>query len=491
MFAFGPVIRLGLCRSAAVTLAWLSLLPPAWTQEPSQPPAAEPPVQRRRDVIGEVPDAPKQVEIEPAVRDEQIAQRLTRILRATEWYQQPEVTVDEGIVFLAGLAESPARRDWATALATSTQGVVAVVNRMEIAQRSLWDFAPAWNELRDLWRQFVLLLPYLALGLLVLVLSWFAARATTRAASLLLRRRLENDLVRHAAARLLSIPVFLLGLYLVLQIFGLGRLALTLLGGTGLAGLVLGIAFRDILENFLASILISRHQPFHAGDLIEVQGRVGFVQRVTTRGTLLMAFDGTYVQIPNTAIFKNVIRNLTANPRTRLDFPIAIDYDAPIAQAQQVALHILREHPAVLSEPAPMVLVDQLTETFVMLRIYYWVDSRPYSYLKVQSSIIRLVKGAFQEAGLRLPSSAQAVVFPRGVPLVTAGEEPPFAPAEAPPAQAEAPPARGEAFGGTSTPAEADLASEAPSLARQAQQSRVPELGEDLLPRDQSTPSKP
>jgi small-conductance mechanosensitive channel len=58
----------------------------------------------------------------------------------------------------------------------------------------------------------------------------------------------------------------------VLRVSGLTRLALTVIGGTGIAGLVLGIAFRDIMENFLASILISMQQPFRASDLIGVAG---------------------------------------------------------------------------------------------------------------------------------------------------------------------------------------------------------------------------
>ncbi len=71
-------------------------------------------------------------------------------------------------------------------------------------------------------------------------------------------------------------PVALLGLYLVLKVSGMTRLAMTVLGGTGLVGLVIGFAFRDIAENFLASILLSVQNPFRYGDLIEVAGYLGY-----------------------------------------------------------------------------------------------------------------------------------------------------------------------------------------------------------------------
>jgi len=77
------------------------------------------------------------------------------------------------------------------------------------------------------------------------------------------------------------------------------QVALTLAGGTGLLGLALGIAFREITENFLASIYLSIQKPFEVGDLVEVTGLLGYVQRVTARTTILMTLDGNHVQIPN------------------------------------------------------------------------------------------------------------------------------------------------------------------------------------------------
>jgi small conductance mechanosensitive channel len=90
----------------------------------------------------------------------------------------------------------------------------------------------------------------------------------------LLRRglvaRSTSQLLREVLARAGGMLVMLAGLYLVLRIAGLTQLALTVVGGTGLIGLVLGIAFRDITENFLASLFLSLQQPFREGDLVEV-----------------------------------------------------------------------------------------------------------------------------------------------------------------------------------------------------------------------------
>ena len=128
-------------------------------------------------------------------------------------------------------------------------------------------------------------------------------------------RASKRRLLLNIVVRAFSIPVFLLGLYFVLQAAGLTRLALTILGGTGLAGIIVGFAFRDIAENFLASILLSVRNPFRTGDLIEVAGHTGIVQNLNTRSSVLLTLDGNHVQIPNATVYKSTIKNYSSMPQ--------------------------------------------------------------------------------------------------------------------------------------------------------------------------------
>ncbi|MCB0063860.1 MAG: mechanosensitive ion channel, partial [Caldilineaceae bacterium] len=320
-------------------------------------------------------EAPDQVDVQPVARDEEIANRLMTILRATEWFRNPTVTVRDGVVFLDGQSETEEYRTWAGNLARNTQDVVAVVNRLEVIQRSPWDFTPAFTELRSIGRESLQILPLILFGALILVVAWFAMRYTSALADRLLRRRVQNGFLRNLATTALSIPVFLLGLYLVLQVSGLTRLAITVLGGTGIAGLIVGIGFRDIMENFLATILISTRNPFKTGDRIEVAGHLGIVQQVNSRTTVLMSLDGNHIQIPNAIVYKSTIRNFTANPKRRLEFGVGIGYDDDLAAAQQTIIDTLSNHPTVLATPEPLALVDGLGAATVNLRIYFWVDT--------------------------------------------------------------------------------------------------------------------
>lgn len=429
----------------------------------------------------EQPEAPEQVDVQPLAEDEQIARRLTRILEATEWFIAPRVMVEEGVVFLEGETTTEEYRTWAGNLARNTQDVVAVVNRIEVTPRPAWDFTPALEEIRSLWEGAIRAIPLLIFSVVMLLIAWWLTRMAARLLKRFFRNRLPSPLLINLASYIVSIPIFLLGLYIVLQVSGLTRLALTVLGGTGIVGIALGFAFQDITENFLASVLLSLRHPFQSKDLIEVAGHMGVVQQMNTRSTVLMTLDGNHIQIPNAMVFKNTIINYTANPNRRADFAVGIGYEDNILEAQELVAQILKGHPAVLKEPEPLVLAEELGASTVNLRIYFWYDASLYAPIKIKSSLIRLTKRTLDEAGVSMPDEAREVIFPQGVPIVQvdeAGKRPSRQPADA-----AAPQKRPEQTEPVSNLAEGNLKSEEADIQDQAAHSRNPEEGENLLER--------
>lgn len=419
-----------------------------------------------------------EVEVSPVAEDSEIAARLERILNATEWYDDPTVTAEEGVVFLEGTADLQEQRDWAGQLARNTQDVVAVVNRMQVRERSLWDFGPAWMELRSLFGEAIQSVPLLLAGLLLLVMTWLAAGLVTWIAGRLMRERIESALLRRVAVRALTVPAWILGLYLVLRVAGLTQMAVTVIGGTGLIGLVVGIAFRDIAENFLASILISTQRPFRAGDLVRVGEHQGFVQCVTTRGTTLMTLQGNHVQVPNSTIYKSTIVNYTANPKLLINFLVGIDYGDSVSQAQEVVLDVLRGHPAVLPDPEPLVLVEELGPSTVNLRVQFWINGHEHSQYKVRSSLVRLTKRAIERAGLTMPDESREVIFPNGVPVTLSDAE--SGKTDRKPNQDTR--RRSSENDEVALRAEGGLSSERDEIAEQARSSRQPDTSTNLLP---------
>jgi small conductance mechanosensitive channel len=461
----------------------------------ARPPAAEsddklPPDPPPAPEDGAPDAAPDKVDVQPFNADEQIAARIERILKAAPWFESPTVQVDEGVVFLRGQARTTANKNWAGQLATKTQDVVAVVNLMEVVEKSAWDFTPAWEEIRRMGRLTIQSLPGIVMATAVLIGTWFATRLAARAARHASSRRVRSPLLRDVIAKGIAIPVLLLGVYLAMQLSGLTRLAATVLGGTGIIGLVLGIAFRDIAENFLASILISIQRPFLPGDLILVAEQQGYVEKVTSRGTVIMTLEGNHVQVPNSTIYKSIIRNFTANPNTRLDFVMGIAYQDDVDAAQEVIRRVLVQHEAVLADPEPLVLVEELglAPPIVRLHAYFWINARDHSTLKVRSALMRLAKSALQTDDFVMPdvprvapsaSSSDASSKPHNG---RAAPQQPSSPARAtPPQNAVGEPRKGSEESPQATTAEGELRSEKAELKAQAAHSRELESGADLL----------
>ena len=363
------------------------------------------------------PSVAAKVEVDPVNADDQIANRIQDILDATAWFTGQRVEVDRGVVFLDGIADSDAHRKWAEQTAMRTADVVAVVNRISINDPPYWNIDPAWLSLKQLAREATAMLPLILIAIVIGVAAYFAATLSSRMTHWLTKNRVDSSLLRGVMGSVVAVLIFIVGVYIALRVSGLTRLAVTLLGGTGLVGLALGFAFRDIAENYLASILISLNHPFRVDDLIEVDGCCGHVRKVTIRGTVLSTFDGNQIQIPNSTVYKSKITNFSATPLSRFDFGVGIGYDDSIAEAQRVIMAILIKHAAIGKEPEPLVLVDSLGTSTVNLKCYYWSNHRQHSAIKVRSSLIRQVKQVLAEAGISLPDEAREVVFPKGVPV--------------------------------------------------------------------------
>lgn len=421
-----------------------------------------------------LPPSSDKVLIEARAEDSAIDARLSRILEASGWFENSQVEVREGIVFLDGSAATQEHKEWAALVAEKTQDVVAVVNRIEVTPQVSWDFSPAWEETNRLALKAQQAFPLVVMGLFILIATWWLAKLASCFARWMLQDRIASPLMRMVTARAIALPIFILGLYLILQISGLTQLALTVLGGTGLLGIALGFAFRDIAENFLASLLLSIRNPFHAGDLIRLGEHEGIVKNLNTRSTVLVTTDGNHIQIPNATVFKSVITNYSTNSSRRDSFIVGIGYDDSTGKAQSIIEGILTSHPAVRDEPGPFVVVEQLAASTVNLKAYFWFDSATHSTVKLKSALMRQAKAALLDAGISMPDEAREVIFPEGLPLYRKSLEEKKESSKKPRKNAEPPEVN-------SSSAEGGLDSEADELLKETGSAASPDEQENLL----------
>lgn len=321
------------------------------------------------------------------------------------------VRVDEhgGVVRLEGSVLRADNRDIAELIAKGQSGVVAVQNRIQLSASLGQRAQEAWDDGLERGRRFVLFLPLLLLaGLMVWGFSragrWLGQRPWLQHVSG------SNPYLSTLSRRLVQVVFSLIGIIIALDLLGATKIAAALMGSAGIMGVVLGFAFRDIVENYLAGILLSLRRPFAPRDHVRIDSHEGRVVALSARTTVLMTLDGNELQLPNATVFKAVILNLSRNPKRRLEFAITIDGRASISTALRLALEKIAQVNGVLAEPAPAGRVEQDSPSGTELRFTAWIDQGQNDLAKVRSECIRQVKNAFVAANIAAPSTTYTII---------------------------------------------------------------------------------
>lgn len=180
----------------------------------------------------------------------------------------------------------------------------------------------------------------------------------------------------------------------------------------GIGSVAIGFAFRDILQNFLAGILLLVTQPFRIDDQIVAGGHEGTVEDIQTRATLIRTYDGRRVVIPNAVLFTGTVVINTAFPQRRLEYDVVVGYGDDVNRAKAVLLATLREVPGVLAEPAPDVLLLDFAAAGVSLRVRWWIaPPRRADALDGRDQVLTAIRLAMAREGIDLPFPTQQILF--------------------------------------------------------------------------------
>lgn len=169
----------------------------------------------------------------------------------------------------------------------------------------------------------------------------------------------------------------------------------------GAAGLAIGLALRDSLSNFAGGVLMIVFKPYKVGDFVEMQGQSGTVQAIQILNTVLLTADNKTVFIPNGPIINGNVTNHSNEHKRRVDVNLGIGYGSDIDVARKTLLDIVNADQRILSEPPPDVVVAELGESAVVLRVRAWVSTP--DYWSVFFAIQEQAKKSFDVAGVEIP----------------------------------------------------------------------------------------
>lgn len=341
-------------------------------------------------------------EVPAKEKDEVIEGRLREIFGTIDDLKGVTVEAEFGVVTLDGKVPSSRAREEVIKLTSKTEGVIYVQDRMVDEVEVEARLRPAIQRAEELSTGFFRKLPIIGIALLCVVVFWIIGSWVGKRRKLFQRFGMD-DLSAGLLRRVLRLVIIGIGIFIALEILDATAIAAGVLGVAGVAGVALGFAFRNIVENYLAGILLSMRNPFSTGDAVQLGDHVGKVVRLTSRDTVLMTYDGNHLRIPNSVIITSALTNYSRNPLRRFDFAIGVSTDLDLVKVRRLGLDTLAGLSSVLDDPKPNILIEDLGDSTVNMRFYGWVDQRESDFSKSKSEAIRLVKVAFDDANIEMP----------------------------------------------------------------------------------------
>lgn len=216
---------------------------------------------------------------------------------------------------------------------------------------------------------------------------------------------------------LLLIDIFTLLLSLVVAawlattLFGL-KLA-PLLATSAVFSIVLGLALQDTLGNLFAGIALQVDKPYEIGDWVEIingtQKLAGQVYEISWRATVLVAITDETLTIPNRIMAQAQVLNFSSRIRPFLRSQyFRIQFDQDLDRAKTVLTKVAENTPGVLSEPRPLSLINETTDSWIGLKLVYALDNYGSQYTVADRILMSGVK-ALKDAGFQLATQKVSI----------------------------------------------------------------------------------
>ena len=234
------------------------------------------------------------------------------------------------------------------------------------------------------------------------VVSWLVKLSR----KIMVRANIDPILINFSSS---IINILLLLFVLITALDQLGVNTTSMIAVLGAAGLAVGLALKDSLQNFAAGVMLIMYRPFRIGHFVEVAGVLGIVEQITIFNTVMRTPDNREVIVPNGNIYAGVITNYSARDTRRIDMVFGIGYDDDLLKAKQIITDIVTGHELVLNDPEPIIRVAELGDSSITFNVWPWVNASDLA--TVRADLIETIKLAFDANGISIPYPQMDVHF--------------------------------------------------------------------------------
>ena len=263
--------------------------------------------------------------------------------------------------------------------------------------------------LLELFGQGVKALPGLLSGLVVLFLTKYAVQIVLQIADRTGKHAIRSSSLQLLLLKITRIGVWTIGILLACVLafpsFELGDIIATL----GIGSVAVGFAFQDIFKNFLAGIILLVEEPFRIGDEVVIGDYFGKVENINIRTTTIRTYKGEKVLLPNSTVFTDAVKVVTAYGSRRTDLAVGVDYNTSLPEATKILETTIANVPGVIADPVPEIDVINFGDSSIDFMVRYWTSPQQKQLRNVQTKAMLAIKQALDRANISIPYPIRTV----------------------------------------------------------------------------------
>lgn len=263
-------------------------------------------------------------------------------------------------------------------------------------------------KLHEYYTAFLNSIPRLGLAVLIIIVGIIVAGWLTGLFKKRITRHSQDALMGNFLSKAVKLVLIICILLLALHAAGLSGIAGAIMATAGASAVVLGFAFKDIAENFLAGIILAFNRPFQVDDTVQIENIFGKVKSMEFRYTKITTFDGRNVYIPNADVLTKPVINFTEDGFYRYEFIVPVAVSNNIERAKEVILQCIAEDDKILKDNIHQnfVVEDELSGGLINLKVLFWVTTEDFKKgtLQIRGKLLQTVKKALENEGIGLPA---------------------------------------------------------------------------------------
>jgi small conductance mechanosensitive channel len=285
-------------------------------------------------------------------------------------------------------------------------------------------FSEIYDKLLGWMTSFIENLPNLVVAILVMVLSYYMARAVSKLTVRLASKRIQQDSISKLIGRISAVVVVTFGLILALGALDLSKTLNTLLAGAGISGLVIGLALQGTLSNLLSGIILSFRKKIQIGHWIETSGYAGEIIDINLSNLVLKEFDNNLVIIPNKLIIANPLKNHSITKKMRIAVDCGVGYGSDLDEVSKLVKEAISGTYQQNDGSEIEVYFKEFGDSSINFVTRFWVDATDAkNNLEASSAAIMAIKKKFEANEINIPFPIRTLEFNNNLNLKNVGSQ--------------------------------------------------------------------